>query len=132
MKDTCPKEAEALREYTMAPGEALWDILRKFDVSIAELSRLNPHLPLLHLPPGQTLWVPDWLRRPLTARDCLVAPGEDLHALAGRLQVDPVELLRANPHLRPQEFCPGQRVRLPLKCSNYFGELHIQGKCDRI
>jgi len=98
-------------EYTLADGEKLSDIMRRFDVSAAIIKRLNPDKDIFELKCGDTLYLPGWSRR--MAGGYIMQQGETLATLAERLEVSAIAILKKNPNLLPREFRAGQRVFLP-------------------
>jgi len=98
-------------------GESIADILLMRDVSLSAFQALNPKL---H--PGQQR-VGDMVRVPQRGargrcREGMphsVADGEDIAAFAARHEVTAGMLLRANPHLLPSDFRPGQVACVPRK-----------------
>ena len=97
--------------YEVGPRESLGDVLRRLDISIAQLREYNPDLDIFSLQPGDQLNIPSQIS--LSNKCRLLVEGESLTSLARTLGVDTLALLRANPHLRPRDFCAGQIVRLP-------------------
>jgi len=112
-----PAPAPPAREGThrVREGESIADILLAGDVSLAAFQAANPGLR-----PGQQR-VGDMVRMPARgARGRCgegtphqVAEGEDIAALAARHGVTAGMLLRANAHLLPSDFRPGQVVCVP-------------------
>ncbi len=94
--------------HTVADGEQLFDILRRYDVSAAELRQANPDIDILALKEKDVLQIPVKLR----SGSYTVAEGDTLPSIAARFGVSITSLLKANPELRPDEFLPGQSIRV--------------------
>lgn len=104
-------------EYIMKDTDTLGDILRKFDISILQLRRLNPGRDVFSLGAGDAIDVPVWPETSLEDGYYILGAGDTLAGTAQKFGTSVMELLRANPNLRPQEFCAGQRIALPRRRS---------------
>lgn len=91
--------------------QTLSDILRIYDMSVKELRELNPDVDIFSLKAGERLRVLDGRR---VTRGYLISEGETLGSIAAKFGVTQAELLRANQDLRPQEFCTGIRISIPI------------------
>ena len=106
------------RRYEFGKRENLYDVLRRFDMSITELRRLNPGVDLFNLKPGDLLYIKEPLDAAGARPHCFyytLQSGENLSALCQKFGVSAVGLLKSNPNLRPLEFVPGQRVYIPYR-----------------
>lgn len=90
--------------YITREDEQLSDLLRKFEISIAKLRILNPELDIFQIPAGQEIILEKG------TGDYIIKEGETLKSIAEKFAMDAITLLRRNPHLRPDEFLPGQRI----------------------
>ena len=96
--------------YIVREGDTLADVLRVTGASARELAARNARHDLFHLTPGQRLRVPS---AAISAFAYRVRRGEDVYALARKLDRSVVSLLRVNPHLLPVEIRFGARIALP-------------------
>ncbi|HSK38228.1 MAG TPA: LysM peptidoglycan-binding domain-containing protein, partial [Arenibaculum sp.] len=91
---------------TVAAGDTLYEISRRYEVPVRELIELNrleaPYL----LRVGQRLALP-------TARFHVVRPGDTLYAVSRMYQADMAELARVNGLAHPYHIRVGQPLRLP-------------------
>lgn len=108
------EKALSVTPYIVKETDSLSDILRKFDMNMPELRRANPNHDLFNLNMGDQIFVFDWSEKPIRDGYYLIGQGENLLVLAERFGVSAMELLKANPNVRPQEFREGQRIMLPL------------------
>ncbi|WP_026174967.1 C40 family peptidase [Thermus igniterrae] len=91
--------------HTVAPGDTLFSIARRYGTTVEELMRLNGLEGFL-IQPGQVLRLPD------KAATHVVAPGDTLFSLARRYGTTVEELMRLN-GLSSPELKVGQVLRLP-------------------
>jgi len=91
--------------HTVAPGDTLFSIARRYGATVEELMRLNG-LESFLIQPGQVLKLPE------RARVHVVAPGDTLFSLARRYGTTVEELMRLN-GLASAELKVGQRLLLP-------------------
>lgn len=128
-----PLAAADMLLFPVSSGDTLWGIARRFGVSVADLTAVNPGVDPLHLREGQTLHVPSSLaavaapdRKPDQAPSSLppvvsgdpgrlhsVVTGDTLWRLARRFGVPLETLLRENAGIDPVRMHVGQTVRLP-------------------
>lgn len=98
--------------FVVTKNYPLNEILRRFNMSIAELRRLNPGLDVFAIKSGEEIFV-----REAPMEEGIeyyrLREGEDLGSVSKKLGFAMAELLRANPDIRPSEFCEGQRIALP-------------------
>jgi LysM repeat protein len=98
-------------EYVVERNDTLFDILRKFDLSIRELQEENPDCDLFSLKPGQVLLI---RRRTLDRkRYYILKENETLHSVAKTINRTVISILKANPNLRPLEIKQGVKIVLP-------------------
>lgn len=96
----------AVGNVTVARGDTLYSISRRYNVSLRALIDANRLAPPYRLFPGQALSLP------VTAEH-VVAKGDNLTAIARRYGVDVSALVRLNGVAPPYTIFPGQRLRLP-------------------
>lgn len=98
--------------YTLGEQEGLFDVLRKFRMDLTTFCMLNPDINPMRIKPSTRVGV----RQPsFKGHWYLIAPGEDLVSVAQSHGLLVSELLCANENLRPSDFSPGRRVRIPNK-----------------
>lgn len=110
-----PEQERATRTYRICGTDHLWDILRKFEMSVPTLRRLNPGLDIFSLREGQEIVVMEYAPASDAQGVYTLKAGETLLSLCEKTGFSPAELLRANPNLRPQDFAKGMRIVLPQK-----------------
>ncbi|HEV7372600.1 LysM peptidoglycan-binding domain-containing M23 family metallopeptidase [Arenibaculum sp.] len=91
---------------TVAAGDTLYEIARRYNVPVRELIEMNGLAPPYVLQVGQRLALP-------TARYHTVQGGDTLYAVSRLYQVDLAELARANGLAAPYQIRVGQQLRLP-------------------
>lgn len=89
------------------PGETLWEISRRYGVSIEEIIRVNELDRDASLVPGQALVIPT------TAGVYIVQPGDTLWAIANRFGVSTQAIAQANQITNPALLYPGTRLVIP-------------------
>ncbi len=111
-------QASAGRQHAVAEGDNFWSVARRYDVSVAALTKANPGVDPTRLRVGQTLAIPVPGQGPIHAAapgadGYTVADGDNFWAIAHRLGIDVAELQRANAGVDPQRLQPGQVLALP-------------------
>ncbi len=100
--------------YTIQPGDTLFLIATRFDVSVGALQTANPGLDPARLVPGQRICIP--AAQPITCpgnNTYVIQAGENLSSIAERFTVSAADILVLNPGLRPSDFIPGRTVCIP-------------------
>lgn len=97
--------------YTLAEGEGLFDVLRKYGMDVTTFCALNPGINPLEVRCGQKVRVKRQQER--GGIWYTLEPGETLVSVAKRHDIVVSALLAANERLRPSDFVPGMRVRIP-------------------
>lgn len=106
------KKREPQAYYTLGEQEGLFDVLRKFHMDLTSFCMLNPDINPMNVKPGMRVGV---LQQSFKGHWHLIAPGEDIVSVAQNHGLMVSELLCANENLRPSDFEPGRRVRIPKK-----------------
>jgi LysM repeat protein len=107
----CPRD----NIYMVQPGDTLFLIATRYDVSFGALAEFNPGLDPNRIYPGQRLCIP-----PVQPISCpgnnayVIQPDENLSLIAEKFTVSATDILMVNPGLRPSEFTPGKMVCIPL------------------
>lgn len=115
-----PEQERPTRTYRICRTDHLWDILRKFQMSVPTLRKLNPGLDIFSLREGQEIVVMEYAPASDAEGIYTLKAGETMLSLCDKMGFSPAELLRANPNLRPQDFSKGMRIVLP----------HNKSQCD--
>jgi len=105
------KTLQADGAYTLADGEGLFDVLRKFAMDVTTFCALNPGVNPMKVVPGQTVRIKRSLEE--GGRWYTLQEGDNLISVAQRHGVPVSALLSANERLRPSDFVPGMPVRIP-------------------
>jgi murein DD-endopeptidase MepM/ murein hydrolase activator NlpD len=104
-----PKPPPRFRLHTLAPGETISHILRRYDLTVEVLVGANPDLSSLdRLPAGLELLIPPGPGLVVTLDE-----GETILEVMARYDVDPVTLARANELRSPQDLRPGRLLFIP-------------------
>lgn len=98
-------------EYIVEDRETLADILRKFDLSIQELQEENAALNVFSIRPGQMLRI----RKKDEGKKCayILEEDETIFTVAQKFNLTVIDILKANPNLRPLEIKQGIKIILP-------------------
>lgn len=105
-----PEEPQPrLFNYTVKPGETLWDIARKFDIDVATIAGVNPDLENVHrIKAGQEI-------RLMNIKGTIhrLHPGETLWDIARNYRIPQEEIIRVNGIENPDMLQVGQELILP-------------------
>jgi len=86
-----------LVQYTVQPGDSLWTIARRHEVTIANVRQQNGLAEDTLLQPGQVLTLPRTAVNPATRRmEYRIQPGDSLGAISRRFQVEVDDVRRWN------------------------------------
>lgn len=102
--------------YTIRPGDTLFLIATRFDVSLGALQSANPGLNPNRLIPGQRICIPE--QEPVNCpgnNTYVIEPGENLSLIAEKFTVSAADILILNPGLRPSDFRPGRTICIPTE-----------------
>ena len=118
--------------YRVRPGDSFWDIARRFDVSVAKLTKWNGMAPGDILRPGQKLVV--WTRGGTVAAASYTGPanrkqsvhytvrqGDSLYRIAQRFNVSVESLRRWNDLTKGRYLQPGQRLHMEVDVTEQAG-----------
>lgn len=98
-------------KYVVGRQDSLSDILRRFGVSIKDLSECNREKNLLALKEGDTLLIRNAPHDP--EKNYLLKEDETLLSVAQKLNISALKLLKANPDFMPYEIKQGIWIALP-------------------
>lgn len=102
--------------YTVQPGDTLFQIARRFGLTLAELLAANPQITNPNvIQVGQAVCIPGVAPPPPRCPGVVhvVAAGETLFSLARRYGTTVAEILRFNPGIDPERLQIGQEVCIP-------------------
>ena len=99
--------------YTIGGRAALYDLLRRFSMSVEEFRALNPKIDLFCLSEGDVVRVRDNNAPKSWMHTHVVEEGECFCDVCQKYQMPPATLTKLNPHLYPADFKPGVTVFLP-------------------
>ena len=87
--------------YTVRPGDTLWNIAEKFDTSVNDIARYNGISDVNQIYPGQVLRIATQF--PVASKWYIVRQGDTLSSIADRYNTTVERLLQLNCcNLRPQ------------------------------
>lgn len=110
---------ECTRYYRVKKGDSLWEIAKKYKLSIAEIYRLNPKLKRTkYIRPGMKLCISKKKRKSRRAYSSnyilyKVRKGDTLIKIAKRFRVSVSEIKRAN-NLKSSKLYAGQVIKIPI------------------
>jgi len=98
------------------PGDTYAEISRKTGLKVAELQAFNPDINPLNLIPGErlNLWrhPPKPRPKPPGPMFWTVRSGQSFGSIAAKTRINIITLEQLNPHLKPNNLQPGDRVKL--------------------
>jgi murein DD-endopeptidase MepM/ murein hydrolase activator NlpD len=111
------EDPPALRAHVVAPGETLFSIAARYDITPQTLAYNNALADTAEVRPGQPLVIP-----PLDAAIHVVQDGETLPEVAARFNIDP-DAVRMLNHVayEPADVTPGRVLLLPVPDGRYPG-----------
>lgn len=110
MPGPCPAGAVP---YTIKPGDSLYAIAQRLNVTVAAILSLNPGINPTMLQVGQSICVPGTLSVCPGGTVYRIQPGDTFYALAVRFGVSLSALLAANPGVDPSRLTVGQTICIP-------------------
>ena len=96
--------------YIIQPGDTLYFIINRFNVSISRILAANPGLNINNLRIGQTICIPSC---PLNHTAYIIKPGDTLYRIAQAYNVSVSSILMANPSVEANYLRVGQRICIP-------------------
>ncbi len=108
------------RQYVVTPGDSLWSIARKYQVSVKDLQKWNRINAKATLQPGQTLAIDKAESKAPPAKKLRykVRRGDSLHLIASKFDLKVSQIVRWN-KLNPKRYLqPGQRLTLFVDIAN--------------
>ncbi|HEX7065860.1 MAG TPA: LysM peptidoglycan-binding domain-containing protein [Bacillales bacterium] len=97
-------------QYVIQPGDTLYAIAGRYNISLNALREANPGIDPYHLYVGQEIWIP------INQTRYVVKKGDTLYKIANRFGITLNSLLAANPQLELNEYIyPGQVINVPLQ-----------------
>ncbi|MGE5495974.1 MAG: LysM peptidoglycan-binding domain-containing protein [Burkholderiales bacterium] len=97
-------------EYKISKNETLFDIFRRFDISIKDLREYNESCDVFSLREGQTILIKDVPRQ---GREYVLQDNETLRSVAEKFGLSVISLLKANTNYMPGEIRQGAKITLP-------------------
>lgn len=104
--------------HTVEKGQNLYSISSMYNVSVAEITRLNPDSEKV-IYAGQTLKIPQKANADQTVFHT-IQPGESLYRLSVVYDVSVKALCDENPGLSAENFKAGEVIRIPLSANQYI------------
>ncbi|NCC09344.1 MAG: LysM peptidoglycan-binding domain-containing protein [Bacteroidia bacterium] len=115
--------------HTIEKGQSLYSISNMYNVSTAEIVRLNPHCED-KIYAGQTLKIPLKKTEQSETTFHTIASGETLYKLTTIYGISAQEICEANPGLSAENFRIGQIIRIPTKSETNANESVSQPAAD--
>lgn len=104
-----PGQPGSTFRYVVQPGDTLYRIARRYQVSIESLRAANPQITNPNLiVPGQIIYIPY-----RTMNQYVIQPGDSLYKIAQAFGVELEALIAANPGIEPQNLQVGQVLNIP-------------------
>jgi len=100
-------------DYTVKEKDTLFDLLRRYELSILELKEANPGCDVFSLKKGQVLTICKSADADKHSEGYILKRDENLSSVAQKFNQSIVALLKANPHLRPLEIQEGISIKVP-------------------
>lgn len=103
--------------YVVKDDDTYLKIAKKFDISYAELAKVNEGFDPYNIRPGQKLCIPvkELEYECPTGNTYIVKKGDTLDSIAKKYDVKPIEILLYNPKISPNEITTGVELCVPPK-----------------
>lgn len=99
--------------YVMRPGDTLYSIAHRFNVSVTNILASNPGINPYNLFVGQTICIPVC---PPDHTVKIIQPGDTLYKIAQAYNVSISSIVSSNPGIDPNYLAVGQRICIPVVC----------------
>jgi LysM repeat protein len=101
--------------YIIQPGESLYVIAQRYNISLRDLIRYNEIAPPYTVYPGQRIFIPgvEEPEPPAGGQIYIVKEGDTLYSIAEQFDAALDEIIRLNNIPRPDLIYPGQRLIIP-------------------
>lgn len=113
MPNGCPQNHYP---YVIQPGDTLYSIGNRLNVSVARIIAANPGINPNSLRVGQTICIPAC---PPNHTAVIIQPGDTLYAIAQEYNVTVASIIGANPGIDPNYLRVGQRICIPACPPNH-------------
>ena len=115
--------------HTVVSGDTLWNISRKYGVSVSTLMKVNNLKSADRLQIDQKIWVSSSEKRPSSGENSYqyqiytIQSGDNLWSIARRYRVSLELLMNVNGLNQQSRLSIGQQVRIPTYISDGYGEV---------
>ncbi len=109
--------------YVIQPGDTLYSIARRLEVSLSRIIEANPGIDPNRLRIGQIICIPAC---PPNHTAYIIQPGDTLYRIAQMHNVTVDSILRANPGIDPLYLRVGQRICIPMADTRLCPRNHIE------
>lgn len=100
--------------YMIQQGDNLWDIARRYGVSVEQLLALNPGINPQNLALGQVIYVPSPMGKGPRLMPYVIQQGDYPWKIANRFGITVEQILALNPGINPNDLRIGQVIYLPV------------------
>jgi len=109
--------------YVIQPGDTLYSISRRLEVSLSRIIEANPGIDPNRLRVGQVICIPAC---PPNHTPYIIQPGDTLYRIAQMHNVTVDSILRANPGIDPLYLRVGQRICIPTADTGFCPPNHTE------
>ena len=115
-------------KYSIKPGDTLYNIARRFSISINKILEANPQInnPSL-ISPGMVINVPYTGSIVYT-----IQPNDTLYLISYKFGITLSSLFQANPGINPSKLLIGMQIFIPISPINVFPTYNIVGISDKL
>jgi len=100
--------------YTIRPGDSLFGLSRRFNISVQAIIEANPNITPTNLQLGQQICIPVATTGPCPGGYLYtIKPGDTVYSISRRAGIAPAALIAANPGLDPDRLRIGQQICVP-------------------